>query len=173
MTWQMKLNEALLNLEKFKNNFKKRENLFFIILIIVIFFIDRVTKNKILTDYGVNIHFINNYLNIDLIWNTGIGFGIFSASSILAYSFISFIIGSVILILVYYMIISQIFDKLIYSLIIGGALGNFYDRLIFNAVPDFIDLHYNEFHWFTFNFADIVISLGVILFFAKNFCEKN
>ena len=169
----MKFNEVLLNLGKFKNNFKKKENLFFLILILGIFFIDRATKNKILTDYSTNTHFINNYLNIDLIWNTGIGFGIFSVSSILVYSFISFIIGSVILILSYFLIISQIFDKLIYSLIIGGAIGNFYDRLIFNAVPDFIDLHYNEFHWFTFNFADIVITLGIILFFAKNFCEKS
>ena len=169
----MKLNEALLNLEKFKNNFKKRENLFFIILIIVIFFIDRVTKNKILTDYSANTYFINNYLNIDLIWNTGIGFGIFSVSSILVYSLISFIICSIIFVLIYFMIISQIFDKLTYSLIVGGALGNFYDRLVFNAVPDFIDLHYNGFHWFTFNFADIAITLGIILFFAKNFCEKS
>ena len=71
------------------------------------------------------------------------------------------------------MITSQIYDKIVYSLIIGGALGNFYDRLVFNAVPDFIDLHYNKFHWFTFNFADIVISLGVLLFFAKNFCIKD
>ena len=156
-----------------KNNIYKKENLFFFILIVALFFIDRFAKNKILKDYSDNTYYINDYLNIDLIWNTGIGFGFFSASTVFIYSMISIIIGFIILVLIYFMITSQIYDKIVYSLIIGGALGNFYDRLVFNAVPDFIDLHYNKFHWFTFNFADIVISLGVLLFFAKNFCIKD
>ena len=74
-----------------------------------------------------------------------------------------------ILILAYMLILSNKFDKLIYSMIIGGALGNFYDRLTYNAVPDFIDLHYNNFHWFTFNVADIFITVGIIVFILKVF----
>ena len=64
-------------------------------------------------------------------------------------------------------------DKIIFSIIIGGALGNFYDRLIYNAVPDFIDLHYNKFHWFTFNIADILISIGIVLFIIRGFLLKD
>ena len=68
---------------------------------------------------------------------------------------------------------SKNLDKFIFSIIIGGALGNFYDRLTFNAVPDFIDLHYNSFHWFIFNVADIFITLGIIIFIMRGFFEKN
>ena len=82
-------------------------------------------------------------------------------------------IGLVILFLIYIFLKSNIIDKLIYSIIIGGAFGNFYDRLVYKAVPDFIDLHYNNFHWFTFNVADIFITLGIIIFIIKSFFVKN
>ena len=68
---------------------------------------------------------------------------------------------------------SDKYDKTIFSIIIGGALGNFYDRVFFNAVPDFIDLHFNNFHWFTFNFADIFITIGILLFLIKEIFIKN
>ena len=71
------------------------------------------------------------------------------------------------------MIISEKKEKLIYAIIIGGALGNFYDRLIYKAVPDFIDLHYDNFHWFTFNVADIFISIGILVFVVRSFFVKN
>ena len=82
-------------------------------------------------------------------------------------------IGAFILILFYINAASEKIDKLIFSLIIGGALGNFYDRLIYKAVPDFIDLHLNNFHWFTFNVADIFISVGIIAFIFRGFSVKN
>ena len=75
--------------------------------------------------------------------------------------------------LVYLLIISDKLDKISLSLIIGGAIGNFYDRMIFKAVPDFIDLHYKNFHWFTFNVADILISLGIIIFLIKGLLESK
>ena len=78
----------------------------------------------------------------------------------------------VILFLIYLAITSTNAEKLIFSTIIGGAIGNFYDRLTFNAVPDFIDLHYNGFHWFTFNVADIFITLAIILYIMKNYLVK-
>ena len=116
---------------------------------------------------------MTDFLNVDLIWNIGIGFGLFSSESPLFYNMVTLLIGSVILILIYILIISENLDKLIYSIIIGGACGNFYDRLIYRAVPDFIDLHYNNFHWFTFNVADIFISIGITAFIIKGFFVKN
>tara|TARA_X000001036_G_C20046373_1_gene549029 strand:- start:218 stop:442 length:225 start_codon:yes stop_codon:yes gene_type:complete len=65
------------------------------------------------------------------------------------------------------------YEKIIFSIIIGGALGNFYDRIFLNAVPDFIDLHYKNFHWFTFNIADIFITLGIIGFLMREFLTTN
>ena len=75
--------------------------------------------------------------------------------------------------LIYLLIISNKIDKFIYSIIIGGALGNFYDRVIYKAVPDFIDLHYADFHWFTFNIADIFISLGILIYLLKDLVFKK
>jgi len=156
-----------------KKKIFKKENIFSFTLIFIIFFFDRLSKNKILSDLNDSAFYINKFLNIDLIWNTGIGFGLFSFNTPIAYNIISIFIAVVIIILFYISIISEKLDSFIFSIIIGGALGNFYDRLIFNAVPDFIDLHYGNFHWFTFNVADIFITLGIIAFIAKNYFIKN
>ena len=163
-----------LNIIREKNkDLLKKENLMFLTLSIMIFFIDRITKLKILTNFSDETLFINDYLNIDLIWNIGIGFGFLSTDSFLIYSLVSILIGLIILFLIYAMATSQKVDKFIYSIIIGGALGNFYDRLTYKAVPDFIDLHYNNFHWFTFNVADIFITFGIIIFVIKGFFVKS
>jgi len=151
----------------------KKKNIYYVLLIALIFILDRYTKNKILNEFNDNTYYINEFINFDLIWNTGIGFGLLSFDSQLFYNLISIIIGVVILIIFHVAIISDNFDKLIYSIIIGGALGNFYDRLILNAVPDFIDVHYNNFHWFTFNIADIFVTFGIIAFIMKGFFVKN
>jgi len=145
-----------------KDNIFKKENIYFIIIIFVIFFIDRVSKIKILNNFGESVYFVNDYLNFNLIWNIGIGFGMMSTNSSVIYNLITFIIGLVILFLLYFFFTSQKFEKIGYSIIIGGALGNFYDRIVFNAVPDFIDIHFKNFHWFTFNVADIFITIGII-----------
>ena len=58
-------------------------------------------------------------------------------------------------------------------MICGGSIGNIFDRLFYQAVPDFIDIHYENFHWFIFNVADIFISLGVILLISKEFIFKT
>jgi len=163
----------LINLEKIKKNFLKKENIFFFIFIILIFYLDRFTKQKILQKYNDDIFYVNDYINFDLIWNTGIGFGLLSTNSLLVYNSVTLLIGIVILFLVYILAISEKVDKLIYSIIVGGALGNFYDRVTFNAVPDFIDLHYGNFHWFTFNLADIFITIGILIFIIKGNFVKN
>lgn len=159
--------------ENIKIQILRRENIFFLIFTILIFFLDRFSKNIILNDYTENQVYINEYVNFNLIWNTGIGFGIFSTDSILVYNSITIIIGLVILYLFYIQLISDQIDRIIFCMIIGGALGNFYDRLVLQAVPDFIDLHYKEFHWFTFNVADIFISFGIIAFITRSFFVKN
>ena len=105
--------------------------------------------------------------------NIGIGFGFLSSSSILIYNAISVIVGIIVIALILISLKSDKFDKTAYSLIIGGALGNFYDRVFFKAVPDFIDIHYGNFHWFTFNIADIFITIGVICLITKGFFVKG
>ena len=156
-----------------KNSFLKKENIFIFLIILFCVFLDRYTKNEVIINFSENVFFINNFINIDLIWNTGIGFGFLSTESSLIYNLVSALVGVVIVILCYFTIISEVTDKLIYSIIIGGAIGNFYDRLIFNAVPDFIDLHYDRYHWFTFNVADIFITLGIIIFLINEFLKIN
>ena len=155
-----------------KNFIFDKENIYALFLIIFIFSLDRFSKIEILNRFSETTYILNNYINIDLIWNTGIGFGLFSFESSLIYNLISFIIAVVIIILFYISFISKKKDKLIFSIILGGALGNFYDRLFYYAVPDFIDLHYSSFHWFTFNIADIFITLGIIAFVVKDFFVK-
>ena len=154
----------LIRLKDIKNSLFLRENIFYLLIIGVIFFLDRISKLSVLNNFNENKYFINDFINLDLIWNTGIGFGILSTDSSLIYNSISFLILLIIIILLLLALRSKTSDKIIFSLIAGGAIGNFYDRLVYNAVPDFIDLHYNNFHWFTFNIADIFISIGIIGF---------
>ena len=145
---------------------------FFIILITFIF--DRFTKIKIIElQTNNNSLFLNEYINLDLVWNTGIGFGLFSSESSLIYNFITGIICFVIMFLIYLILNSKMTDKVLFSLILGGALGNVYDRLTYYAVPDFIDIHYKNFHWFTFNIADIFITIGILVFITKDLILKD
>ncbi len=150
-----------------------KENILMFFLIILVFFLDRYSKTFMLSNLNENLIYINDFINFDLIWNTGIGFGFLSSSSSLIYNTISVLVGIIVIVLIYISLKSDKFDKTAFSLIIGGALGNFYDRIFFNAVPDFIDIHYGNFHWFTFNIADIFITIGVICFITKGFFVKD
>ena len=161
------------NVIKKKDLLLNKKNFFYGILIIIIFSLDRISKIKVLSEFSDSVYFVNNFINIDLIWNIGIGFGFFSTDSSIFYNLISLLIITIIFVLFYIFVKSENLDKLIYSIIIGGALGNFYDRLIYKAVPDFIDIHYNNFHWFTFNVADIFITLGILFFIIRSFFVKN
>ena len=163
----------LINLKKRKIDYLNRHNLLFLIIVIITFSLDRISKFKIINNFNENTYFINDFINFDLIWNIGIGFGLLSTSSSILYEIVTLVIGLIILILTYISITSDKFDKYTFAIVIGGALGNFYDRLIYKAVPDFIDLHYANFHWFTFNVADIFISIGIIFFIMKGYFVKN
>ena len=164
---------AINNLSRLNKLIFKKSNLYVLLLIILIFTFDRLTKNLIINNFIEKTLYLNDFINLELIWNIGIGFGLLSYDSLLIYNLITVLIGVVIIILIYIVIISHNLDKLIFSIIIGGALGNFYDRVIYNAVPDFIDLHYKTFHWFTFNVADIFITFGVLAMILKEFLVKN
>ena len=163
----------MINLKATKNKIFKKENSLFLIIIFFIFLADRYSKNIILENFSDNIFYINNFINFNLVWNTGIGFGLLSFESSLYYNLISLMIFLLILFLVIISFRSDKIDKIIFSIIIGGALGNFYDRVSFKAVPDFIDLHYGNFHWFTFNLADIFITIGIITFIMKDLFIKK
>ena len=144
-------------------NKKKLFNSTFII--VLIFFLDRLSKIYVLSLAKINNSvdiFVTEYLNIYLIWNEGIAFGLLSFSQSSIYNIITVLI--VIISLVVYTLIIKTNDIrfYFYSLVFGGAIGNLFDRLYYSAVPDFIDLHIHNYHWFIFNVADIFITTGVI-----------
>ena len=163
----------MITLKDIKNNVFNKENIYFLVLILFIFFLDRYSKNQILNNFNESKFYINDYFNFDLTCNTGIVFGLLSTEMNIIYNFITIFIGVVILILLLISIKSDIKDKFLFSLIIGGALGNFYDRVTYKAVPDFIDVHYNNFHWFTFNVADVFITLGITFFISRSIFVKS
>ena len=135
-----------------------------LIALSIIFLIDRLTKLYILKlaeiENSVDIY-LTSYLNLYLIWNKGIAFGLLSMNESMIYNTITFIIGIIIIIILYTLWKNDNIQRYFLVLIAGGALGNFYDRVVYTAVPDFIDLHFNGFHWFVFNVADIFITVGV------------
>jgi len=153
-------------------------NLFFVFFI---FISDRLSKVYIINESLKNLEdfiFRSTYLNIRLIWNEGIAFGLFSFDDKFLYHSLSILILLIILTIIYMIVKSNGSKKFSLILILGGASGNFYDRIAYGAVPDFIDFHLNGFHWFIFNIADIFISIGVFALiileiFDKKIYEKN
>jgi signal peptidase II len=147
-----------MNKAKVKNFFSN------FIILITIFLIDRISKFYILklaeVESSVDIY-VTSYLNLFLIWNKGIAFGLLSMNESVIYNVITLIIGLIILIILFMMWKHDSIQRYFLALVAGGALGNFYDRIIYAAVPDFIDLHFHGFHWFVFNVADIFITVGV------------
>ena len=160
----------------FENKIKiKKIDIYSFVLTLIIFAIDRLSKTyviKLIQSEEREI-FLYDFLNLTLNWNTGIAFGLLSSNANLWYHFISALILLIIIYLVYLMVISDNSGKIIISLIIGGAIGNLYDRLTYFAVPDFIDFHIENFHWFTFNFADVFISVGIFGMILKEFVFRK
>ncbi|MDB9738921.1 signal peptidase II [Candidatus Pelagibacter sp.] len=157
-----------LNLKKLLLNF---------ILIIAIFSVDRISKIYILKilelENKVDIY-LTEYLNFYLIWNKGIAFGLFSFNESFIYNVIT---GIIIIICIVLMVMSYAnsgFKKFSLIFVLGGALGNLFDRIYYSAVPDFIDFHINDYHWFVFNISDIFITLGIIcLIFDEIFVNNK
>ena len=159
-------------------NFKNIKKSFYISLIIpfFIFILDRISKIYVINlskkIFDVNL-FSSKFLDITLIWNEGIAFGLFSFNQDYFYNFLTLIILIVVFIVLMMTIKTKGYQKYALLMILGGALGNLYDRVFFRAVPDFIDFHIGEFHWFVFNVADIFISLGVFFMILSEFIGNN
>ena len=134
-------------------------------IIILIFFLDRITKIYILqfasNNLDVNVY-INKFLSLNLVWNKGIAFGLFSFEKSLIYNLITALIVIINLIILYLVFIYKDLRAYFFLMILGGSLGNLFDRLYYGSVPDFIDINIREYHWFIFNVSDIFITLGVI-----------
>ena len=151
---------------------------FYINLIIVlsIFILDRLTKIYIIYLDKINSGselYLSKYLNIYLIWNKGIAFGLFSLDEKNFYNYLTIFIFIIIVLILFWIIKSKGVQKYALLMISGGALGNLFDRIFYRAVPDFIDLHINNFHWFIFNIADIFITIGVFLMILSEFIVKD
>ena len=133
-------------------------------IILIIFLIDRISKFYILklaeVESSVDIY-VTSYLNLFLIWNKGIAFGLLSMNESMIYNTITLMIGLIIIFILFMMWKNDNIQRYFLALVAGGALGNLYDRIVYTAVPDFIDLHFHGFHWFVFNVADIFITVGV------------
>ena len=158
-------------------NFIKKKFIFYFLITLLIFILDRISKIYVINiadTYGkVDIH-LNQFVNIILVWNTGIGFGLLSFEKQFAYNLITLIIVFVNFVILYLGLKSNNLKGLIFFVILGGSLGNLFDRFYYSAVPDFIDLNYNGLHWFIFNVADIFISIGVVcLIFVELFFNKE
>ena len=145
-------------------------------IVTLIYFLDRLSKIYIIqldkNNLGSDI-FNSDYLNIVLIWNEGIAFGLLSFNESYLYNIISLVIAIIIIVLVIMSLKNKGFKRYSLLMIVGGALGNLHDRIFFNAVPDFIDFHIGNFHWFIFNVSDIFITLGVISMIVIELMEKD
>jgi signal peptidase II len=146
-------------------------------ILVIIFSLDRITKEYVIfldnQTNGVEL-FLSSFLNIVLIWNDGIAFGLLSFEDKGIYNAITILIATIIIILLLMIPKAEKLKKNSFIIITGGALGNIYDRIIYKSVPDFIDLHYNDFHWFIFNIADIFITFGIVcLIYDEIFLEKK
>tara|TARA_B100001057_G_scaffold17931_1_gene16583 strand:+ start:313 stop:810 length:498 start_codon:yes stop_codon:yes gene_type:complete len=156
-----------MNLKIINNNFYLN-----IIIIFSIFILDRLTKLYVIYLDKVNSGseiFSSKFLNIYLIWNEGIAFGLFSFNKNNLYNFLTLFILIIIFMVTYMIFKSSGFKKYSLLIILGGALGNVFDRIFYKGVPDFIDFHVGNFHWFIFNVADIFITIGVILMILIEF----
>ena len=153
-----------------------KKYILYTIIIIILFSIDRISKIYILniaeTSGQVDIY-INSFLNFILIWNTGIGFGLFSVDESFSYNILTFLIIILNFIILYYAVKSNNITSYFFIMVLGGSLGNLFDRIYYSAVPDFIDINYNGYHWFIFNVADIFISLGVIFMILLEITDNN
>ena len=148
-----------------------------LLTIFIIFSLDRISKYYVISQSEKNLSndlLQSKFLNINLIWNEGIAFGFLSFGNETFYNIISILISIIIIILLILIFKAEKFKKYSYIIICGGALGNLFDRIIYKSVPDFIDFHYDGFHWFIFNIADIFITLGVLcLIYDEIFLEKK
>ena len=146
------------------------------LLVFSIFLLDRLSKIYVIyldKKFLGSELLSSKFLNIRLIWNEGIAFGLLSFNETIFYNALTFLILIIILIIFFMLSKSNGIKKFSLMMILGGAIGNVYDRIFYGAVPDFIDFHIGNFHWFIFNVADIFITLGVIFMIIIEITGNN
>ena len=154
----------------------KKKYLTHILIIFIIFSVDRLSKIYVINlseDLSSLNITITSFLNIILVWNSGIGFGLFQLDQDFTYNLVTILIVIVNMIIIYLLFNSDNKQKFFFSMILGGSFGNLFDRFYYSAVPDFIDLNYNNFHWFIFNVADIFITTGIIFMILTEIVDNN
>ena len=147
------------------SDYLNKKSIINLFTVIVIFSLDRISKFYVISQSEKNLSydlFESKFLNINLVWNEGIAFGLLSFDKDHLYNLLTILIIVLIIIIFFMILKSKGFKKYSLLMVLGGALGNLYDRIYYKAVPDFIDFHIGNFHWFIFNVSDIFISLGVI-----------
>ena len=153
-----------------------KKNITSLIIVFIVFLSDRISKYIILKlsqPLGeLNIS-VTSFLNFHLIWNNGIAFGLFSFEQDFYYNLFTLLIITITSIIIWLSFKAEGLEKISYLMIIGGSLGNIFDRIFYSSVPDFIDISINNFHWFIFNVADIFITIGVILLIILEFFKKK
>ena len=157
------------------NNMLKK-NIFYFFFILFIFILDRISKLWIISIFNSENNLeikISSFINLNLIWNKGIAFGLFSYGEKFEYNLLTGLIIIIISIVFWVIIKTKGLEKYGFLMILGGALGNIFDRLYYSAVPDFIDIYYKNFHWFVFNVADIFITVGVLMLIINEITIKN
>ena len=157
-------------------DYLKKNYLINLIIIIIIFLLDRASKFYVILKSETNFSsslFTSKFLNINLIWNEGIAFGLFSFNEKNYYNTLTILIILVTLVIFWMILKSERLERLAFMMIFSGSLGNIFDRLFYSAVPDFIDFHIKSFHWFIFNVADIFITIGVIILIYFELFLKN
>ena len=153
-----------------------KKNIFYFFFILFIFILDRISKLWIISIFNLENNLeikISSFINLNLIWNKGIAFGLFSYGEKFEYNLFTCLIIMIIAIVFWMIIKTKGFEKYGFLMILGGALGNIFDRLYYSAVPDFIDIYYKNFHWFVFNVADIFITIGVLMLIINEITIKN
>ena len=153
-----------------------KRNIWNLVFILAIFGADRLSKILIINSaetFGELDIFVTSFLNFNLIWNDGIAFGLFSFEKKIYYNFLTIVIALITLIILWMITRTEKIEKFAFMMIFAGSIGNIFDRLYYSSVPDFIDIHFNNFHWFIFNVADIFISLGVIILIYSEFKKKT
>ena len=161
------------------SDYLNKKSIINLFVVIIIFSLDRISKFYVILQSEKNVSydlFESKFLNINLVWNEGIAFGLLSFDKNHLYNLLTILIIVLIIIIFFMILRSKGLKKYSLLMVLGGALGNLYDRIYFKAVPDFIDFHIGNFHWFIFNVSDIFISLGILLLISleliKNKKEK-
>ena len=153
-----------------------KRNIWNLVFILAIFAADRLSKIFIINSaetFGELDIFVTSFLNFNLIWNDGIAFGLFSFEKKIYYNFLTIVIALITLIILWMITRTEKIEKFAFMMIFAGSIGNIFDRLYYSSVPDFIDIHFNNFHWFIFNVADIFITFGVILLIYLEIFSKK